>query len=905
VALDGRSAPPCETRWQRWLFGSDVVGDRVTRESARSGLTGRRIGTYEVGPLLAAGGMGEVYRAHDARLDRDVALKILPAGFTGDAERLARFEREARVLARLNHPGIASIHGIEEAGDVRALVLELVEGETLSALLARGVLPVHRCLEIGVALADAVAAAHEQGVTHRDLKPSNVMVRPDGRIKVLDFGIAKLRDTARSDGDTTLTALTGGGLIFGTAGYMSPEQAEGRYVDHRSDIFSLGAVLYEVATGARAFRGETLLAQVAAVLADSPTAPTELRRELPSGLDSILAHALEKDPDQRYATAHQLREDLEALRIAVGRGPMVRPLRRSLVAAGIVGAVALSVTAALVVRRAGDGRPGPAAVSDARQLTFDQGVEATPSLSPDGRLVAYERAGDIFIRPVAGGPAVNLTPDSPEHDGEPAFSPDGRSIAFSSRRDGGELHGGIWVVDVAGGPARRLSNAGFSPAWSPDGRELLYATEHVRGSDRPTNRVRVSGLHLVDSWGVTRPVGSLDVVQPAWSPGGHRIAFWRGFVPGQFPGRFNVWTMRPDGTDVVAVTDDDYLVWGPAWSPDGRYVYYISLRGGSAGVWRVPIDERSGRVLGEPQPVPVPAGMVHHVSLASNGALAWEASQDEANVYRVAFDARREVVSSAPVAVTTGTRLWESIDVSVNGRLVIGTLGPLSKLFVTGVAGAAPTPLLDSWGRDGRWSPDGDRVVFTAPIDATLETFTVRADGSGLRRISHFRDTGAGFFPLWSPDGSRLAITTGTNTGGETFLVDPARPWLDQTLETLRRPRGDPALRYRPWSWAPDGRRIAAYSERGAGIAVYSFEDGSWEIITESGTKPRFLGDSRRLLFEDEGKLWIVDVTSKRVREIFASSDATVKAPALAPGDTAIYFIRGRIERDVWLATVR
>lgn len=878
-------------------------------EAGRTPLTGRRIGRYEVGPLLAAGGMGEVYRAHDPRLGRDVALKILPPDFTQDPERLARFEREARALARLNHPDIASIHGIEETGDVRALVLELVEGETLEAMIARGVLATDRCLDIAVALTDVVAAAHAQDITHRDLKPSNVMVRPDGRIKVLDFGLAKLRDEGAADGDATLTALTADGRILGTAAYMSPEQAAGRAVDHRTDIFSLGAVLFELVTGVRAFGGETTLARIAAVLTDSPPPVTELRPELPSGLDAILARALEKDPDRRYPSADELRDDLDALRRTAVTS--TRPLRRGLVwFVALVAIVVLSIAAGVLLsRRSAATATAVAIVSDAAQVTFEEGIEAAPSLSPDGRRIAYERAGDVYVRELGGGSAINLTPDSPDYDGEPAFSPDGRSIAFSSRRDGGELNGGIWIVDVTGGPARRLTNAGFSPAWSPDGRELLYATEFVRGSSRPTNRVRISGLRRVDvARGVTRPIGSFDVAQPQWSPNGHRIVFWRGFVPDQFPGRFNVWTMRPDGTDLVAVTDDEILVWNPVWSPDGRFVYYCSMRGGSAGIWRVPIEERTGRVLGEPQQVPVPARMVNHVALAANGALAWEAREDEANVYRVAFDPESEVVRGEPVRVTSGTRLFEDIDVAPDGRLVVGTTLPAIELFVSDADGVGLSPLRDEgeFSRNGRWSPDGSRIVFTTFSDTTMETWIVGADGSEPMQISHFGDSGAGFFPLWSPDGSRLAITTGANFGGETFLVDPARPWHEQTLEALRLPPGDPTLRYRPWSWSPDGRSIAAYSERGAGLAVYRLAEREWEVITESGRKPRFLADSRRLVYEDDGRLWIVDVATKRARELFAfPGPGAVQDPALAPADTAIYFVRTRQERDIWLARVR
>ena len=875
---------------------------------------GRQIGAYELGPLLGAGGMGRVYRAHDTRLGRDVAIKVLPADLTADPERLTRFEREARVLARLNHPHIASIFGVEEADDARALVLELVEGETLTQTIARGPLPLELFFDVAVALADAVEAAHAQGITHRDLKPSNVMLRPDARVKVLDFGIAKLRDEAwaGSERGATLASLTEDGRILGTAAYMSPEQAGGQPVDHSSDLFSLGAVLYEAATGRRPFGGDSMLAQIAAVLTEVPPPPTALRADLPPALDAILAKALEKDPERRYRTAGELREDLEALRLESLRGPVPghRPRSRGVTVVAGLGVVAVTTSVAAALLWSSTDHGPPLSVTGASQLTYEEGIEATPALSPDGRRVAYERGGDIVVRNLVGDGEVNLTPDSPAFDGEPAFSPDGAWIAFSSRRDGGEIAGGIWMVPASGGAARRLTNAGFSPAWSPDGEQIIYATEFVRGEVRPTHRVRVSALRAVSvRQGVTRLISEGDVAQPAWSPNGHRIAFWSSFGDGR-PRPFTVHTMRPDGSEVVPLTslEDFAVAWNPVWAPDGDHVYFCALVGGSAGVWRIAVDERSGQRLGEPEPVPLPATMVRHVTLgASDGTIVWEAARDEANVHRIGFDPVVGVVREPAIPVTAGTRLWQDVDVSSEGRVVMSTDELPPQLWVSDGDGTGLSPLFTDvdFSRNGRWSPDGTSLAFTSTLSGTLETWSAPADGSDRTRVSHFGREGAGFFPIWSPDGARLAITTGTDFGGETFLVDPSRAWDAQTLETLRPAPGDPSLRYRPWDWSPDGRRIAAYSERGAGIAVYSLEERSWEIVTSSGTMPRWLSDGRRMVYEDAGGLHVIDVDTKVGGAIHAERGTSLQAPAIAPGDTAIYFVRTRLERELWSASLR
>ena len=316
--------------------------------------TGRRLAQYEIIEKIGSGGMGEIYRARDTKLGRDVALKILPENLAADPERAARFETEARAVAALRHPSIVTIHGIDEADGVRFMAMELVEGKTLTQLIPSGGLPLGRFLEIAIPLADAVAAAHAKGITHRDLKPDNVMVEPDGRIKVLDFGLAKLLEVGLV-GDGTLTVgpgVTASGRIMGTVAYMSPEQAEGKPVDPRSDVFSLGIVLYEMITGDRPFQGDTHISTITAILRDTPKPVHERTHAAPRQLDRILQRCLEKAPDRRYETARGLRNDLESLKVEESSQPsvVVAPappsVRRGMAwigAAGIVLAVALAV----------------------------------------------------------------------------------------------------------------------------------------------------------------------------------------------------------------------------------------------------------------------------------------------------------------------------------------------------------------------------------------------------------------------------------------------------------------------------------------------------------------------------------------------------------------------------------
>ena len=287
---------------------------------------GTRLGAYEIVALLGAGGMGEVYRAHDPRLGRDVAIKVLPAAFSADPERLRRFEQEARAVAALSHANIVTIHSVEEADGNRFITMELVEGEPLSNLIQPGGLPPDRLVAVAIPLADALAAAHAKGITHRDLKPANIMVGPDCRVTVLDFGLAKLQVSAPGAGAATAlpTAdLTREGRIVGTVAYMSPEQAEGKPIDHRSDLFSLGVILYEMATGRRPFTGETSMSIMSSILRDTPPSITDLKGTLPRELGRIIRRALTKDAERRYQTAKDLRNELEDLKREIESRPVV------------------------------------------------------------------------------------------------------------------------------------------------------------------------------------------------------------------------------------------------------------------------------------------------------------------------------------------------------------------------------------------------------------------------------------------------------------------------------------------------------------------------------------------------------------------------------------------------------
>ncbi len=469
-------------------------------------MIGKTLSHYRVIEKIGAGGMGEVYRARDEHLGRDVALKVLPEVFANDAERMARFSREAHLLASLNHPNIAAIYGLEESGGTRALVLELVEGPTLAERIRTGALPVEEALNIAKQIAEALEAAHERGIIHRDLKPANVKVKDDGNVKVLDFGLAKALKAEAAAADlskspTLSEVASRAGVIMGTAAYMSPEQARGQAVDKRADIWAFGCVLYEMLSGKNTFACTTVSDTLAAVLRAEP-GWDGLPAETPPLIRRLLRRCLEKDPKRRLHDIADARIELDEVlsgsapgdeTAAEAVGILSRPAGWMWGAVALAG-VLLGAAASYVLFGTAPGQGTSRTLVQAARMTHDAGHSEWPSWSPDGSLLAFSsnRSGnfEIYVRRVDGGQEVNIT-NNPGDDFQPAFSPDGTSVAFVSTRSsrtgmirigasvGMEFRtfgGDLWVAPALGGQARRLAENANFPVWEPSGEKIAYVT---------------------------------------------------------------------------------------------------------------------------------------------------------------------------------------------------------------------------------------------------------------------------------------------------------------------------------------------------------------------------------------------------------------------------------------------
>ena len=511
---------------------------------------GTRLGPYQIAYQLGAGGMGEVYRATDTRLDRTVAIKVLPEHLADDPQRRERFEREAKAVSSLNHPHICTLHDIGEQDGIHYLVMEYLDGHTLQRRLENGRLPLDEALEYAIQIADALDKAHRQGVVHRDLKPGNIMLTKSGT-KLLDFGLAKLKgDTAEVSPLSQMSTqdasrpLTAEGTILGTLQYMAPEQLESKEADARTDIFAFGAVVYEMVTGKKAFEGTSQASLIGSILKDDPQPMDELEESTPHTLDRVVRASLSKDLDDRWQTASDVMRELKWIAEDTQRSTTLQASeavrRRPWSAWSVVAVLALLVfifgsdAISLLIDNVGttlvrpENRGGGGSIL---QLTDNPSVEAWPSFSPDGRSVVYASNAsgdwDIYLQRVGGRNAINLTEDSDANDDSPVLSPDGERIAFHSIRSGVE---GIFLMGATGESVRRLTgDEGSNPAWSPDSSRIVYGKGAGAAiAFNPESRAgRNAELWIVD---LEQEESQLletgrDSVQPSWSPNGYRIAF--------------------------------------------------------------------------------------------------------------------------------------------------------------------------------------------------------------------------------------------------------------------------------------------------------------------------------------------------------------------------------------------
>jgi Tol biopolymer transport system component len=851
---------------------------------------GTRLAAYEVVSLLGAGGMGEVYRARDSKLNRDVALKILPEAFALDDDRIARFRREAQVLAALNHPNIAHIYGFEDSGGTHALVLELVDGPTLADCIAKGPIPLDEALPIAKQIAEALEAAHEQGIIHRDLKPANIKVRDDGTVKVLDFGLAKALEPASTSSPlltnsptiTTPAQMTGLGTILGTAAYMSPEQASGKPIDRRADIWSFGVVVWEMLTGIRLFNGET----VSHTLADVLRAEIDFARlppTTPGAVRDLLCRCLDRDSRRRLRDVGDARltiEDTLSGRVT-DKGPT--PARQGALASwrralpwGVAIACVVALGAALTMWA-----PWRTEIHTAKPLqrfNVDFGAEVDISnapgagsriaLSPDGSRMVHMSNRRLFVRKMDHGELTELK--GAEGGNAPFFSPDGKWIGFIA-------NGKLLKVPAEGGSPTIICDAGGGGTWGDDGTIVTVLQDRTgllrvpATGGTPTRLTKLEAGEAMHSW-------------PQSLPGGKAVLFTSN---GATNDGFNNATI-----EVVTVNDGRRKVIQHGGT-FGRYVPPAEAHGTGhlifaheGTLFAVAFDVNALEERGVPVPV------IQNISTGSGGAAQFALSRDGTLMYEpggvrgIETELRWLDLSGKPQPLALKTGNYRSARLSPDGQkiaLLLTTTGGQTDLWTYDWQRDVTTRLtFDGLSRRFVWSPDGRSIVFGGQTGMLW----TRADGGSKPQLltqSNNPQQPRSF----TPDGTRLAFTeTSGGSGGQSGDI-----WIMPVEHSGAGLRGGKpeAFLQTPFNegqatFSPDGRWLAYVSNEAGGdsdgVYVRAFPDngGKWQV-SNLGGEPRWSRDGRNLFFIDGEQRTILAVNSATNGGTFAADRAHVWIP--------------------------
>jgi len=884
-------------------------------------LLGQSIGRYKILTALGTDGMGEVYLAQDTRLGRQVALKLLPTYLSGDSDRLRRFEQEARAASSLNHPNVCMIHEVGEMeGGRHYIVMEHIEGVTLRQRLLIKPLKLREVLDAGVQVASALEAAHAAGVVHRDIKPENIMLRRDGYIKVLDFGLAKLaenlieRQSIEAEPPIRGLVKTDPGVVMGTVAYMSPEQTRGLDIDARTDIWSLGVVLYEMVTGRVPFAGATNSDLIVSILEREPKPLARLSPPVPAELQRIISKSLRKDPEERYQVVKDLLLDLKSLKQELefearqhsaqselssdengNRGVTVEaaykvgqqskevqtartalsvefPNRKPLFwTVGVLGGLMLLALVAWYLQHRASDSPPPSLT--AIPLTTDSGFEGMPSLSPDGNQVAFASGGpqtdnfDIYVKQIGGGPPRRLT-SSPAVDGFPAWSPDGRSIAFIRGR-GDKLE--VLLIPSLGGPERKIAETvadnstfifPFVPpylSWSADSRYLVTTDRASLGE--PLSLFVLSVATGEKRRLTTPPATALADGNPAVSPDGRALAFVR--IISQGAPQLYVLPLSEDYKSAGAERRLDLSqpsVVGPAWTADGQeIVCFAGQRWGEGRLWRVPL---SGSEKPQPLASVGPEDLQPTISRQGN---------------RLVYAHR-----------TSDPDIWRA---EMSGR---GRFSPHVKLIASTREDTAP-----------EYSPDGSKIVFSSNRSGHSEIWFCNGDGSNPMQLTSLESSSGS--PSWFPDGRRIVFDSDREGQSEVYATDittlvPHRLTNESADDITPSVSHDGKWIYfasrrtgrlEVWRMPAEGGEAVQVTRKGGWIPMespngkvvyYQVPDSSdvWKVAIGGGEETRVLGPVREFAVAAEG-IYFIETGTRLNR---SSTGNSLKFFSFAKGTT-------------------
>ena len=872
-------------------------------------VAGKRIAHYEILGQLGSGGMGEVYLAKDTKLDRNVAIKLLPPELVVDEQAKKRFLREAKAAAKLDHPNICSIYEVNEEAGRSFIVMQYVEGETLAGRIQRKPVDLHEAIHVSVQVADALALAHSRGVIHRDIKPANIIITPQGQAKVLDFGLAKVvpdKALSQTQADTA-SLLTKPGVIMGTVGYMSPEQVRAEEVDHRSDIFAFGAILYEMLAGRRAFQGDSAIETMNAILKEDPPKISESQREVPPVLVRVVQHCLEKRREDRFQSMADVAFYLDALPAAADRETsaaeqtLQRKRGRLWMALAAMGIVLATVITIWQVQRSAEPWENPLANAHIERVTDFPGTETDAAVSVDGKFIAFlsDRDGtfDAWINQVGSGTFVNLTKGrfselAHEEVRTVGFSPDASHVwlRVSQKDSTGKDRHDIWLVPTLGGAPRPFLERAVHVAWSPDNQRIVY---HGFTPGDPTFVADRNGGNPKQIF-VDKPGAHCH--HHIWSPDGRYIYFVRGFPPNEL----DVWRIRPEGGEPERLTRHNSKVGYPALLDDRTLIYSATADDGS-GFWLYAMDVER-RI-----PHRVTFGVDQYVSVSAAIGPDGRATRLLASVANPIGElwtlpipsqmAGESEVRQFPVPVT---------------RAVAPRFGPQYILFLSSKGGAQSlwktqaNETVELWRTSegsvtspAAVSPDGREICVSIRRQGRNGLYVMNADGTNVRHLAaslDVRDT-----PSWSPDGSFITVAADEGDGSRIFKVPVNGAGPVRLVDELSRLP----------VWSPDGSLILyAAPVQGAGYAVKAVTPDKqpqslpelW--ILRGGDRYRFLPGGRQVvaLLGDylRQNFWMVDLDTGQRRQLTNLKPGySIGSFDVSPDGRQILFDRVRQNSDI------
>lgn len=869
-------------------------------------------GRYEIIEELGSGGMGRVYRVEDTKLKQEVALKLIKPEIAKDKKTIERFRNELKIARNIRHKNVCGMYDLGETGGAHFITMEYVRGEDLKSLIRRiGQLPIGKSVSIAKQICEGLSEAHKLGVVHRDLKPNNIMIDGDGNVRIMDFGIAR---SVEGKG------ITGSGIMIGTPDYMSPEQAEGKVVDQKSDIYSLGIILYEMAAGKLPFEGDTPLSVAMKHKGEIPKSPIEYNAQIPDELNLLILKCLEKDKSQRFESADQVLLELEKIERSMtttekGPIPSKRPSTVRQVTAGrkrpvMISAAVLAVAVlalAYILFLAPKKTLTPPQLLNPTTITTSMGIEDYPTFSPEGGRLAYEsdQSGnwDIWISDIKSGVSANLTEDYEGDDRCPSWSPDGSQIAFLSTRDGA----GCFVMSHLGGNVRKVAPLASDrvlgpsisrPVWSGDSSRLAFFDTHTSGLYFFIKTIDLEGGSTQD---FSLPGPNMTGIDITMSPDGQFIAYVDTLHPDTDVSQ--IWMIRVSAGEGFPFTDADFIYKNPFWSLDGEHIYFMSNRGGGNDLWRQGVDS-TGHPVGEPQPISTGLELKHFSFSKDGSKFAYSSGREITNIWRIPILEGRPANWEDAEQLTAEQIYVGQVEVTPDGKKILldRRLRGIRALWMLDLESGEMQQLTTGRPREhvvGRLSTDGTKVVYHMP---GLNNVNIWAFSIADRQTWQVTDEkGWNGNPCWSPDGQHIAFVSNRSGSYDIWIV-PEKG--GEAVQLTKHPDIDAVPR-----WSPDGKWVLFYSTRTGSGQIWKIppSGGDPEPVTNPGVTygTAWSLDGKHIYFVRDSNIWQVSADGKNERPIadFEGIQGRSQFPLSTDGKY-IYFDMRQGSGDIWVMDV-